>query len=134
MPPDPAVLEEVHAWFRKAEADLRNIELVLPADDCPFDTACFHAQQAAEKYLKGYLTYLGVGFPKAHDLEELVARLPASAALHLDDDALAELTQLAVAPRYPGWDEAVDRPLAERALATARAVKDAVLVAIDRRG
>ena len=36
------------------------------------DTACFHAQQAAEKYLKAFLCFNGIDFPKTHDIEELL--------------------------------------------------------------
>ncbi len=59
MPPRD-VMEEVAAWIKKAESDLKNISLVLPAEDAPFDTVAFHAQQAAEKYLKALLTFYGV--------------------------------------------------------------------------
>ena len=38
----------------------------------PCDTVCFHAQQCAEKYLKGFLTYHEIDFPKTHSLEDLV--------------------------------------------------------------
>jgi HEPN domain-containing protein len=133
MPPEEAQ-QEARGWFRKAESDLRTIDLVMPAEDPPLDTVCFHAQQAAEKYLKGLLTFLGAPFPKSHDLEELLALLPADRPLALDLPALAELSHLAVAPRYPGWDEPVERETAERAIATARSVKAAVLVALARDG
>ena len=36
-------------WLAKAENDLLNIENTLSADRIPWDTICFHAQQAAEK-------------------------------------------------------------------------------------
>jgi HEPN domain-containing protein len=36
------------------------------------DIVCFHAQQAAEKYLKAYLVFLEQDFPKTHALEDLV--------------------------------------------------------------
>jgi len=36
------------------------------------DTACFHAQQAAEKYLKAYLSLKRVNFPHLHNLAALV--------------------------------------------------------------
>lgn len=95
----------VKGWFAKAESDLRNITLVLPDPDCPFDTVCFHAQQAAEKYLKGLLTFYSISFPKSHDLEELAALVPERAKLNLNIEELIELSQLAVVPRYPGFDD-----------------------------
>jgi hypothetical protein len=42
------------AWLSKAENDLLNIENNLSAARVPWDTICFHAQQAAEKLLKGW--------------------------------------------------------------------------------
>lgn len=36
-------------WVEKAEHDLLNIDNNLAASHVPWDTVCFHAQQAAEK-------------------------------------------------------------------------------------
>jgi HEPN domain-containing protein len=41
----------VRGWVRKAESDL--IAMRASAEAGASDAACFHAQQAAEKYLKG---------------------------------------------------------------------------------
>jgi HEPN domain-containing protein len=99
-------------------------------DDCPYDTVCFHAQRAAGKYLKAALTFLGVPFPKVHDLDELLDLVPSDAAMSSTPDGLTELSQLAVASRYPGWDPEIDRQLAERAHATAQSVKREVLAVL----
>jgi len=133
MPSEDAV-DEVRGWMRKAESDLRNVELVLPANDCPYDTVCFHAQQVAEKYVKAALTFLGIPFPKVHDLDELLDLFPSDAGLSVARDSLTELSQLAVAPRYPGWDAEIDRTLAERSFATAQSVKREVLAMLATRG
>jgi HEPN domain len=42
------------SWFAKAEHDLLNIQNNLAAVQIPWDTVCFHAQQAAEKCLEGF--------------------------------------------------------------------------------
>lgn len=65
-------IDLVNAWFAKAENDLKAIELIMADEDTPTDIACFHAQQAAEKYLKGYLLFHQIKFPKIHDLESLI--------------------------------------------------------------
>jgi len=57
------------AWLHKARSDLRNIELVLPAEDCPLDTVAFHAQQAAEKSIKALLGFLGIQPPTCTTLK-----------------------------------------------------------------
>jgi HEPN domain-containing protein len=35
---------------------------------------CFHAQQAAEKYLKGFLAFHSQAIPKSHDIRDLINR------------------------------------------------------------
>ena len=45
-------------------------------EGCPFDTVCFHCQQAAGKYLKCLLTCLRIQAPRTHDLKALVALIP----------------------------------------------------------
>ena len=63
----------VRQWIEKADHDLRNAEHTLTiADDCPFDTVCFHAQQCVEKYLKGWLASRRIDFPRSHDLVVLL--------------------------------------------------------------
>jgi len=41
-------------WWRKGDSDLANARMCVDAGRA-LDTACFHAQQAVEKYLKSYL-------------------------------------------------------------------------------
>jgi HEPN domain-containing protein len=57
-------------WFRKADSDLADARRTA-ASEGPYDTACFHAQQAVEKYLKGFLAWKSLVVPRTHDLEEL---------------------------------------------------------------
>ncbi|MBN2105766.1 HEPN domain-containing protein [bacterium] len=56
----------VNAWIKKAENDLITAEHTMLMDNPPTDTICFHAQQCAEKYIKGLLVFLQVHFPKTH--------------------------------------------------------------------
>ena len=66
----------VKAWFKKAENDLINAENTIKMESPPTDTICFHAQQCAEKYLKGFLTFhetdLGVATLKQPDFQFFV--------------------------------------------------------------
>ena len=66
-------LELVRCWLRKAEHDLKNARIVLESaeEGKPFDTICFHCQQAAEKSLKGYCVYLDVMFTRTHSIGQL---------------------------------------------------------------
>lgn len=113
-------------WFRKAESNLAAARQVL-AGAGPYDTACFHAQQAAKKYLKGALAFAGHPFPRTHNLEELerlCARLSPAPALAAVD--LAGLTPYAVQMRYDFgfWPDRIE---AEQALTEAEAVRHAIL-------
>ena len=92
----------VRSWLRKAESDLGPATLAVDAE-AALDTACFHAQQAAEKLLKAYLLAYNVEFPLTHNLVRLLllceARDPAFSTLR----PLAEsLTPYAVELRYDG--------------------------------
>jgi len=57
-------------WFDKAAKDLRRIDILLTIDD--LEGAGFHLQQAAEKYLKGYLIGKGWELERIHDLDRLL--------------------------------------------------------------
>ena len=46
-------------WFNKANNDLITAEYLLTMQSPPTDAICFHSQQVAEKYLKGFLTFHG---------------------------------------------------------------------------
>jgi HEPN domain-containing protein len=123
MPEAESIGRVVAEWAAKAEEDLKTAAHTLKLGaSCPTPMVCFHAQQAAEKYLKAYLVYQGTPFPKTHDIEELVARVPNRARPSLTVEEQALLTEYAVGPRYPGWK---DVPLGEarRAVALARRVR-----------
>lgn len=89
-------------WLAKARNDLLNADNNLKSEVVPYDTVCFHCQQAAEKLLKAYLVARGVQPPFTHDLLlllEEVLLLCADAETLRDD--LASLMPYAVQVRYP---------------------------------
>ncbi len=55
-------------WIKKAEDDLRVAQHEMEYDQPSYDAICFHSQQCAEKYLKGFLTEYSVEFPRTHML------------------------------------------------------------------
>lgn len=55
-------------WFKKGNNDLYDVENNIKAEVFPPDTVCFHCQQFAEKYLKGFLTYHLKPIEKTHNL------------------------------------------------------------------
>jgi len=66
-------------------------------------SACFHAQQCVEKYLKAILVSTKYSFPKTHDLR-LLSNLCSKAGVfvEIDPDQLDQLTAYAIHTRYPG--------------------------------
>ena len=58
-------------WMLKAESDIENLTIMMERGKA-LDTACFHAQQAAEKYLKAFLSFNDIIFPRTHNIEELL--------------------------------------------------------------
>jgi len=99
--------------MRKGDSDLADARRTVGSDG-PYDTACFHAQQAVEKYLKALLAFHGQPVPRTHDLEEL-QRLctPLLALTEFSALDLTELSGYAVELRYdadfwPALDTAAD--------------------------
>ena len=87
-------------WIRKAESDLANADLCI-GHESALDTACFHAQQAAEKYLRAYLIATNLDFPFIHNLEVLIEICGRSDPAFLSIKSLGQsLTPYAVALRY----------------------------------
>ncbi len=64
-------IDVAKGWLLKADGDLSVASLCLDSHRA-FDSACFHAQQAAEKFLKAYLICYGIRFPFVHDLDQLI--------------------------------------------------------------
>ena len=92
----------VRGWLEKARRDLKVAQRELNTSNPFTDIICFHAQQAAEKYLKAYLVWNEIEFPKTHALEQLVllAAQKEPELLKLKDE-VAFLTPYAVETRYP---------------------------------
>lgn len=94
----------------------------------------FHAQQAVEKYLKAYLTWHQVPFPKTHDIERLLVLL-ATIDKSLTD-ALADttvLTMYGVEVRYPGDMAEASEQDARDAVALMRKTRETIraLIPVD---
>lgn len=114
-------------WIEKAEHDLWNAEYTLTLkQDCPFDTVCFHSQQCAEKYLKAFLIFHSLEFPKTHDLRVLMQNVRLQTSVDLEMSEVLILNRYTIEARYPGDWEPITRDEAERAVAIARKVRDAI--------
>ena len=123
----PEVIEVLRQWVRKAEHDLEAAKRIVATEEgCPFDTVCFHCQQAAEKYLKCLLTCLGIQASRTHDLQALAVLIPLEHRFAVRVEDLAELNPYAVNVRYADdWREP-QLGDARRALELASQVRTAV--------
>jgi len=124
--PDPGVEVEVRAWLELAALDFE--AAVRLAEDADFGrVVVYHCQQAAEKAIKGFLTWHGVRFGRTHDLDVLgsLAR-PLAPALESALDRAVELTPYAWLYRYPPDSPAPLEAEAQEAIEVARELLDAI--------
>ena len=52
--------ENVIEWLQLADEDLYSAKILNEAARKPYEIICYHCAQAAEKYLKAYLTYQNI--------------------------------------------------------------------------
>ena len=93
-------------WIKKAESDwLLAVSLLRRKKPPTRDHACFHFQQAAEKYLKARMEEAGLRIPKTHQVDQLIQLAlsvePIWSALL---PAAKRISDYAVRVRYPGED------------------------------
>ena len=130
--PDPeSRLGRAREWLVKADDDLLNIDNNLMAARVPWDTLCFHAQQAAEKTLKAILVHDGINPPRTHDLIALLADCvlvrPELQSLQQD---CSLLNVYSVASRYPGTGIRADEAIARRVITAAIRVRNSTVIQI----
>ena len=113
-------------WVSKAEGDFASANRELRARKAPnYDSACFHAQQCAEKYLKARLCEAGIVTEKTHNLLHLLDRcMPIEPLWEGLRTPLNVLNAYAVAFRYPG--ESADRTTARDAIQICKTVRETV--------
>jgi HEPN domain-containing protein len=129
MQPQPD--EEARRWWLQAVHDLDTAAYLL--DGGRFSTACFHAQQAAEKALKAYLYGRGEEMVRGHSVAVLcqeAAAYDAEFAALLQD--ASPLDRNYIPTRYPNGLPggvpylAYNRSAAEEALGQCRKVLETV--------
>jgi HEPN domain-containing protein len=113
-------------WVEKAEGDFHSCLREVRARQHPnHDSACFHAQQCVEKYLKARLQEAGFAFPKTHDLLDLLKRvLTFEPAWTVLNPQLTQLVNYAIVFRYPGIS--ASKADAKTALTACRIVRQTV--------
>ena len=89
-------------WFEVADKDLASAEFLQKMKPVPLEIICYHCQQCAEKYLKGFLAFKEEQITKTHDLvllNKLYGRYDEGFE-EIDENCLL-LTDFDVNMRYP---------------------------------
>jgi len=128
MTHDPERVSEVRAWIVKAVEDLRAAEVLLKLEEPLNGVALFHAQQAAEKAMKGFLCWHDQPLKKTHNLIPLgKSCVQIDASLEAFLRPAAKMTDYAWQYRYPGEPAEPEIEEALEAVSIARVVIKAVL-------
>lgn len=91
----------IRNWIFRAREDFAVIEnLELSGIDYYTSTICFHAQQCVEKYLKAFLVYNDVDFPRTHDVDYLLMECQKIDNVNFNFN-FKNLTEFGVSVRYP---------------------------------
>ncbi|MBI3335454.1 MAG: HEPN domain-containing protein [Candidatus Portnoybacteria bacterium] len=121
----------VISWFTRANEDLDTVRLLLEKGGSS-NLACFHAQQAAEKYLKGFLAHHEKHIRKVHDLNALLEGCKkVDISLGKLQDPVGFLNQFYTESRYPDDYVEFTREDAQKAYETVLRVKEFVLSKIE---
>jgi HEPN domain-containing protein len=119
----------VRGWLAKGDSDLAEAKRCVGSVG-PYDTGCFHCQQAVEKYLKSALCFHGQSPTPTHDLRRLIVAIERTEpSLQLARPEVLALTDYAVRLRYDSdfWPTQIE---AAEALAVAETVRLEVLAVI----
>ena len=93
--------DHIENWLFRAKEDRAVLNRLAESENEFYtSTICFHAQQSVEKYLKAFLVYHDIDFPRTHDVDFLKEEcsLIDSSSFEID---LKSLTEFGVSVRYP---------------------------------
>ena len=88
-------------WKLKADNDIGIVEIGLVSDKVITDVLCFHCQQCVEKYLKLFLIYHSIDYPKTHNIAILLEECKKVDSNFDKLQNVVYLTEYAVEVRYP---------------------------------
>jgi HEPN domain-containing protein/predicted nucleotidyltransferase len=122
--------ESIKDWLGRIEEDLWVIEAVRKAgENAAWGAAGFHAQQAAEKYLRILLVQAGIHPPNIHELDKLIDTVRAAGYDFPSFKGECDLlNDYAVAVRYPEQLPIPNEAGGRAVIAAARRIIDAAKV------
>lgn len=89
-------------WFEFARRDLESAKFLLNMYPKPIEIICYHCEQSAEKYLKGYLIKSDNKVERTHDLVLLNNKCKVlDESFDMIEDECIELVPYGVQVRYP---------------------------------
>ncbi|MDZ7672472.1 MAG: HEPN domain-containing protein [Halanaerobiales bacterium] len=101
---DKHKIDFIREWIYEGNNDLGLAKFVIDNDGPYYDLVCFHCQQAAEKYLKAYIIYLGLYYKKIHNLQYLLSVIERKHVIPKKLYKTAEmLEKFATDSRYPDY-------------------------------
>jgi HEPN domain-containing protein len=132
---DDRIARHINQWISIAEEDLRVAEFTFQMQSSiPYRMIAFHAQQAAEKFLKALLLYYNIDFPFTHDLRKLIELIPADLNLNEKLESIIILTDYAVNRRYPDFYKNLTEAEAREAVNLSKFTRDTILNILQREG
>ena len=133
MQPDRIRVSDTREWLLHAREDLETAEDLLALRRRHLESIVFHCQQAAEKALKGFLTWHDCPFEKIRNLEEIGKLcIQIDSALAALMAKAVTLTQYSSRFRYPGAPYELTVEEATAALELAKEVVSEVTVRLPR--
>ncbi len=89
-------------WFEIANMDLSSASFLKNMQPVPIEIICYHCQQSAEKYLKGFLALNSEEITKTHDLTILNKKCcKYNNSFQIIEEECLMLTDYGVNVRYP---------------------------------
>ncbi len=126
----PALKNYISAWLLKADHDLISAQRLLEIEPRILDSACFHCQQAVEKYLKAFLIFKGFTIERTHNIVFLLSKCAEFDSVFTDIDP-RNIDVYAVQARYPDYAEMPELAEANSHYKLALKIKDIVLTRIE---
>ena len=134
-PPEEVKRGLVQEWLAKANEDLAVARYLMGGSPPFLNTVGFHSQQAAEKYLKAYLVWRQIDFPKTHNIASLLKLISqANAGLSESLHRTIGLSKHGVDARYPADIPELSHDDANTALELAQMAQSEVLAALEEDG
>ena len=94
-------IDYIQNWLFRAREDIAVMNRLSDSEiEFYTSTICFHAQQSVEKYLKTFLIYHDIDFPRTHDVDFLLMECQKIDDTNFDLN-LKSLTEFGVSVRYP---------------------------------